>query len=72
MEKLNVKMIILAVPLLAMSVLSMAGCEENDHHQGQRWYNWNYYHHNEGNKGNGDSDHQQEGNKVPDGDSDHH
>lgn len=71
MEKLNGKMIILAVPLLAMAVLSLAGCEANDHHQGQRWYNWNYHHHNERNTGNWDSSPHNEGNKGNEGSDPH-
>ena len=40
MEKLYVKMIILALPLLTIAVLSFAGCEEyGHHHRAQGGYN---------------------------------
>jgi hypothetical protein len=64
MKTLKSKVIIFAAPLLSMAVLSMAGCAAYDHHyQGQRWYNGNYYHRNEGYKGDWNYYHRNEGNK---------
>jgi len=68
MKKLSGKVMILTLPILAMAILSVAGCEEYDHHhRGRRWYNWGYYqrHHQ------GDRDHTRDHNHDHDGDRRH-
>jgi len=52
MENLNGKMIILALPVLAMAVLPLAGCEEYGHrHRGGGGYDSDSNHHHGGNQG---------------------
>ena len=68
MKKLSGKVRILTLLILAIVILSVAGCEEyNHHHRGRRWYNWDYYHRHH----HGDRDHAQDHNHHHDGDRRH-
>jgi len=68
MKKLSGKVMILTLLILAIVILSVAGCEVYDHHhRGQRWYNWDYYHRHH----HGDRDHAWDHNRHHDGDRRH-
>jgi hypothetical protein len=69
-KRLIGKRLTVAVPILAVMILSLAGCETYDrHYQGRRGYDWNYNHQYEGNQGyNWDYDHRYEKNHGYKGD----
>ena len=76
MKKLRGKRMIFAAPILTiMMMLSLAGCEEYDHHhRGWRVYDRDYYHH----RHHGDQDrdrnldHHHDGDRGHDWNHDHH